>query len=144
MPLDAIVGGFTSYAGRTSDRADFSGRGDQPGRARHPGGGVSITNTNVQRYLARIWLPSETRSKEQNGIDLGSRTAAAILAMRLNDGSQNPRAARGVELSPGNQPGHWRTGSNKLDSTRAARTGANAFRLLSPRPVNSARRLRPP
>src|SRR5206468_10500777 len=43
-----------------------------------------------------------------NGIALGHRTAAAILAMRLNEGSQIPEPRVGVDYFPSDQPGHWR------------------------------------
>ena len=45
--LDAVVGGYTSYTGtQARARPNVRGRRDQPGRARHPGGDVSIANAD--------------------------------------------------------------------------------------------------
>jgi hypothetical protein len=43
-----------------------------------------------------------------NGISLGSQAAAAILALRANDGSQIPEPRIGIEFIPSDQPGKWR------------------------------------
>ena len=45
---------------------------------------------------------------KQDGMDLGSRTAAAILAMRAADGAQHPEPRVGIDYFPSNQPGFWR------------------------------------
>ncbi len=42
------------------------------------------------------------------GIDLGRRAAAAILAARYNDGSQQTEPQLGIQFFPGNSPGQWR------------------------------------
>jgi hypothetical protein len=46
--------------------------------------------------------------QKANGIDLGQRSAAALLAMRVNDGSQIPEPRVGVDYFPSDQPAHWR------------------------------------
>lgn len=43
-----------------------------------------------------------------NGISVGRRAAAAILALRTNDGSQIPEPRIGIEFIPSDQPGKWR------------------------------------
>ena len=43
-----------------------------------------------------------------NGVALGRRTAAAILAARANDGSQRPEPRVGIEFLTSNEPGKWR------------------------------------
>jgi hypothetical protein len=43
-----------------------------------------------------------------NGIDLGQRVAAAILALRQGDGSEIPEPHVGVDYFPSDLPGHWR------------------------------------
>lgn len=43
-----------------------------------------------------------------DGVALGHRAAAAILADRQNDGSQIPDPIYGVQYIPGNLPGEWR------------------------------------
>lgn len=54
--------------------------------------------------LARVRDPRE----RANGISLGRRVAAAILAQRLNDGSQIPEPVVGVGHITSNLAGHWR------------------------------------
>jgi hypothetical protein len=43
-----------------------------------------------------------------NGINLGRRAAAAILALRRNDGSQHAEPRLGVDFFTSDQPGKWR------------------------------------
>jgi hypothetical protein len=43
-----------------------------------------------------------------NGIDLGQRAAAAILALRVGDGSEVHELHVGVDYFTSNLPGHWR------------------------------------
>ena len=62
----------------------------------------------LTRYLAEDLAAVRNAQQKANGIDLGQRTAAAILAMRLNDGSQIPEPRVGVDYFPSDQPGHWR------------------------------------
>lgn len=54
--------------------------------------------------LARVHNPLE----RANGVNLGRRVAAAILALRVGDGSQIPEPHVGVEWITSNLPGHWR------------------------------------
>jgi len=54
--------------------------------------------------LARVHNPIE----RANGVSLGRRVAAAILAQRLNDGSQIPEPVVGVGYITSNLAGHWR------------------------------------
>ncbi len=48
------------------------------------------------------------KGPKANGIALGKRAAAAILALRTGDGSEHPEPHLGVDFFPGNQPGQWR------------------------------------
>ena len=54
--------------------------------------------------LARVYNYHE----RANGIDLGRRVAAAILAQRHGDGSEIPEPRLGVNYTTSNLPGHWR------------------------------------
>jgi hypothetical protein len=54
--------------------------------------------------LARVHNPRE----RANGINLGRRVAAAILAQRLNDGSQIPEPRVGIDWITSDLAGHWR------------------------------------
>ena len=47
-------------------------------------------------------------AEKANGIELGRRVAAAILADRANDGSAAPEPRVGVDHITSRQPGHWR------------------------------------
>lgn len=54
-------------------------------------------------------LSNIPNSKAKNeGVATGARAAAAILAMRRNDGSQIPEPHLGVEFHTSNDPGKWR------------------------------------
>src|SRR5437588_703576 len=48
-------------------------------------------------YLTQDLAAIRNPQQKANGIDLGHRTAAAILAMRVNDGSQLPEPHVGVD-----------------------------------------------
>lgn len=49
-----------------------------------------------------------SKAEKQNGRNLGSQVAAAVLAMRANDGSATAEPRVGIEYLTSNQPGHWR------------------------------------
>jgi hypothetical protein len=61
-------------------------------------------NARLAEDLAQVHNPLE----RANGIDLGRRAAAAILAQRQGDGSEIPEPHVGVEWITSNLPGHWR------------------------------------
>jgi len=48
------------------------------------------------------------KNERANGVSLGQRAAAAILALRTNDGAQIPEPTLGVNYFTSDQPGHWR------------------------------------
>jgi hypothetical protein len=53
-------------------------------------------------------IQNSSASEMANGIDLGKRAAAAILALRSGDGSQQPEPRVGVDYITSDQPGRWR------------------------------------
>ncbi|HEY2106451.1 MAG TPA: hypothetical protein VGH29_11735 [Candidatus Binataceae bacterium] len=53
-------------------------------------------------------IDDHNRHAKANGIELGSRAAAAILALRSGDGSQRPEPHMGIDFIPSEQPGYWR------------------------------------
>ena len=61
-------------------------------------------NARLAEDLARVHNDHE----RANGIDLGRRVAAAILAQRLGDGSEIPDPRVGVTWITSNLAGHWR------------------------------------
>jgi len=58
----------------------------------------------LKEDLARL---PDCRAK-QNGIDIGRRAAAAILALRANDGSERPNPVVGEDYALYTEPGKWR------------------------------------
>jgi hypothetical protein len=61
-------------------------------------------DSSLSDDLARI----HNKNEKATGVLLGQRAAAAILAMRANDGSQVPEPHVGVDYFTSNLPGHWR------------------------------------
>ena len=59
-------------------------------------------------FLADDLAQIHPKKKMTNGIVLGQRVAAAILAMRANDGAQVPEPRVGVNYFTSNLAGHWR------------------------------------
>src|SRR5207237_7548139 len=107
--LDAIVGGYTSFTGTQAGPGPISVDAaiSQAARDTLTAMFPSQTPTFVA-YLAQDLALVRNAQQRANGIDLGHRAAAAILAMRLNDGSQVPEPRVGVDYFPSDQPGHWR------------------------------------
>jgi hypothetical protein len=58
--------------------------------------------------LSTELAPIQSNRAKSDGIDLGHRAAAAILALRNNDGSQQTEPHLGVQFFPSNDPGKWR------------------------------------
>jgi hypothetical protein len=59
-------------------------------------------------YLAEDLLRIKSKPERASGVNLGQRAAAAVLALRIGDGSETPEAHMGVEYIPSNLAGHWR------------------------------------
>ena len=59
-------------------------------------------------WLAEDLSEVPNKNAKANGIDLGKRAAAAILAIKANDGSEIPEPAMGIGYVPSDQPGAWR------------------------------------
>jgi len=107
--LDAIVGGYTSYTGTQAAPGPMSVDAAISQAARDTLTAMFPSQTaTFDAYLAQDLAVVRNAQQRANGIDLGHRAAAAILAMRLNDGSQIPEPRVGVNYFPSDQPGHWR------------------------------------
>ena len=63
---------------------------------------------NFDSLLADDLAQIKNKNEKANGVLLGQRAAAAILALRTNDGSQIPEPHVGVDYFTSNLPGHWR------------------------------------
>jgi hypothetical protein len=84
-----------------------------------------------------------------NGIELGQRAAARILAMKANDGSNHPEPRVGIDWITSNDPGHWRQdpisliplalGAHWGEVTPFVLRRPNQFRVPPPPAMTSAR-----
>src|SRR4051794_22207560 len=107
--VNAIAGGYRGYTslpraptGTSTDAAIAQAARDTL-VALYP----SQTGTFDARLAEDLSQIGEGRAKT-DGIDLGHRAAAAILALRVNDGSQRAEPRVGVEFIPSTEPGKWR------------------------------------
>src|SRR4030095_9921746 len=107
--LDAVVGGYTSYTGTQAPHGPMSVDAAINQAARDTLAAMFPSQTaTFDAYLAEDLAAVPNAHQRANGIDLGHRTAAAILAMRLNDGSQFPEPRVGIDYFPRDLSGHWR------------------------------------
>jgi hypothetical protein len=106
--VNAVFGGYHSYTGLppapdgTSTNAAIAQAAHDTLVALFPSQAGSFDT----RLAADLSLIPDGRSKA-DGIDLGRRAAAAILALRANDGSQHPEPQIGVDYLFSNTPGEW-------------------------------------
>jgi hypothetical protein len=107
--VNAIAGGYRSYTGlpsapgRTSMHAAIAQAAHDTLVALFPSQSASF-NELLAEDLGQI---TDERTKT-NGIDVGRRSAAGILALRANDGSQHPEPRVGVDFITSDEPGKWR------------------------------------
>jgi hypothetical protein len=108
--VNAIYGGYTSYVGLgravldTSLEAAVAQAAHDALIALYPSQTPSL-DTRMGEELASIpWWRERAR---RNGVALGARAAAAILALRTDDGSQHAEPRMGEDYVPGDEPGVW-------------------------------------
>src|SRR5947207_1972925 len=107
--LDAVVGGYTSYTGTQAVPGPMSVDAAISQAARDTLAALFPSQTaTFDAYLTQDLAAIRNPQQKANGIDLGQRAAAAILGMRVNDGSQFPEPHVGVDYFPSDLPGHWR------------------------------------
>jgi hypothetical protein len=58
--------------------------------------------------MSALSVTCASGAAQEKGLAAGRRAAAAILALRLNDGANHPEPRIGVDYIPGNAPGVWR------------------------------------
>jgi PAP2 superfamily len=107
--VDAIAGGYKSYTGVQARHGPIS-MDAAIAQAAHDTL-VALYPSQAASFdtlLAEDLAPIKNKNGRANGIDLGQHAAAAILALRANDGSQVPEPHVGVDYFTSNQPGHWR------------------------------------
>jgi PAP2 superfamily len=106
--LNAVFGGYHSYTGLppapggTSTNAAIAQAAHDTLVALFPSQAPSFD----ARLADDLGLIPDGGPKA-DGIDLGRRAAAAILALRANDGSQHPEPQLGVDYLYDNTPGEW-------------------------------------
>ncbi|MFN2508192.1 MAG: vanadium-dependent haloperoxidase [Chthoniobacterales bacterium] len=59
-------------------------------------------------WLAEDLARLKDKAAKTNGIDLGRRVAAAVLALRTGDGSEKPESLVGTDYGGSKLAGHWR------------------------------------
>jgi hypothetical protein len=107
--VNAIAGGYRSYTGLppaprgTSMEAAISQAAHDTLVALFPSQ-AAATDAQLAADLSQMMKGVPLA----NGIDLGHRAAAAILAQRDGDGSEVPEPHVGVNFTTGNNPGDWR------------------------------------
>jgi hypothetical protein len=107
--LNAAVGGYESYTGlrRVYDDVSLKAAIAQAAHdtlvAMFPAQRASF-DTELAKDLAAV----RDRRERAAGVRLGQRAAAAILAMRADDGSDHLEPAMGTDYVPGDEPGIWR------------------------------------
>lgn len=107
--INAIVGGFRSYvnlnkkSGKASTDAAVAQAAHDTLAALWP----SQKPAFDQQLAVDLALISDAQLRI-NGANIGSRAAAAILALRAGDGSQIPEPLFGVDFFPSNEAGKWR------------------------------------
>ena len=107
--VNAIDRHYTSYTGLPDAQGDIS---------MDAAIGVAAHDTLVALYpsqtpgldatLADDLSAIKSGKAKTNGIALGSRAAATILALRNGDGSDRPEPNVGIDFITGNAPGMWR------------------------------------
>ena len=105
----AIAGGYHSYTGISPSPKDTSMNAAIAQAAHDTLSGLFPSQAPsfdlaLEEDLKRV---PNGRSKNQ-GIDLGHRTAAAILELRQSDGSEHAEPRVGVDFITGDEPGQWR------------------------------------
>jgi hypothetical protein len=107
--VNAVFDKYESYTGleaRTNDlsmQAAISQAAHDTLAALFPGQAA-----NFDARLAEDLNEVQNYHQKANGIDLGRRAAAAILLLRINDGSEHPEPTIGSGWTTSDLPGRWR------------------------------------
>jgi hypothetical protein len=107
--VNAIAGRYQSYTGLprahagTSMQAAIAQAAHDTLAALFPSQAAHFDD-----QLAADLASNKNGRGKTDGIDLGQRAAAAILAMRTSDGSQRPEPKFGIDFFPSDEPGKWR------------------------------------
>jgi hypothetical protein len=107
--VNAITGDYQSYTGVAPGPRDAS-IGAAIAQATHDTliALFPSQTATCDQLLAQDLKQIPTGRPKVNGVDVGRRSAAAILALRANDGSQVAEARVGIDFITSNDPGKWR------------------------------------
>src|SRR5438034_7193339 len=107
--VNAIDGSFQSYTGLAGTRPDTSMECAIAQAACETLDALFPSQrTTFDQELANELNQIPNNRPKANGIALGHRAAAAILALRADDGSQQAEPRVGIEFITSNDPGKWR------------------------------------
>jgi hypothetical protein len=143
--VNSIVGGYKSYTGisRAPDRTSIDAAVVQAAHdtlaALFPSQTPSF-DTEVAEDLGQI----RDGHVKANGINLGRRTAASILALRINDGSQFGDPHVGFDFFTSDEPGKWRVDPISQITLALGAYWGEADRSSCSPPTSSGIRVRPP
>jgi hypothetical protein len=107
--LDAITGGGRSYTGVEAVRPPASAEAAIAQAAHDTLAALFPSQAaSFDALLAEDLDGIRNPRAKANGIDLGQRVAAAILAARANDGSEHSEPLYGIDYIASDAPGQWR------------------------------------
>ena len=107
--VNAVLGGYQSYTGIQPAKPPVS-LDAAVAQAAHDTL-VALYPSQASAFgsfLAEDLATVSNKNERANGVSLGQRAAAAILALRTNDGSQVPEPHFGADYFPNQMPGYWR------------------------------------
>jgi hypothetical protein len=109
--MNAIAGGYRSYT-RIPDAPFGTSMDGAIAQAAHDTLVAMYPSQKASFDEALAADVSQIRVRDRrdlaNGLRLGRRAAAAILALRANDGAQHAEPRVGIEFITGDEPGKWR------------------------------------
>ncbi len=107
--INAIVGDYRSYTGLARARRNASLKAAIAVAAHDTLSALFPSQAaSFAEQLAEDLSEVRDGHAKTDGIDLGRRAAAAILALRANDGSQYAEPQIGIDFITSNEPGKWR------------------------------------
>jgi hypothetical protein len=107
--INAVAGRYPSYAGVARAPLDTSPDAAVAQAAHDAMSALwPAQKARFDKWLADDLAGIAAGRAKWNGIEVGRRAAAAILALRANDNSANTNRTVGVDYFPGNAPGKWR------------------------------------
>ncbi len=146
--VNAIAGGYQSYTGLYPAPPDTSIEAAIAQAAHDTIVAMFPSQTErIDALLAEDLSVIPDCIEKDNGIELGQRAAAAILALRAGDGADHAEPRLGVDFFTSNAPGKWRQdpisanplalGARWSEVRPLVMQSASQFRAAAPPPLNS-------